>query len=134
MSVRVVLPPAVRRAIVAHTRDAQPAECCGLLLGRGARVAHAIRMANRAAPPHRYRIDDRAHIALRKILRDIRPPLTIVGVYHSHPRGSLEPSATDRAEAHYPDWVHVIAGTHGRRVRLAAFRIRAGRVRRVAIV
>ena len=134
MSPRVVLPSVVRRAIAAHARDAHPAECCGLLLGRGARVAYAIRMSNRATQPHRYRLDDRAHIALRRLLRDMRPPLAIVGVYHSHPRGPIEPSALDRAEAHYPEWVHVIAGARGRRVHLAAFRIRAGRVRRMVIV
>jgi proteasome lid subunit RPN8/RPN11 len=127
---RVVLPPAVRRAIVAHARDAQPAECCGVLVGRGRRVAFAVRMRNVAASPTRYRLDDRAHIDLRKTLRAFRPPLAIVGVYHSHPEGRPDPSPTDLAEAHYPEWVHVIVGG-GRQLR--AFRIVGGRARRLLL-
>jgi proteasome lid subunit RPN8/RPN11 len=130
---RVSIARAVRRAVASHAREAAPAECCGLLLGRGARVMFAARMTNVADRPDRYRLDDREHIALRKILRGVRPPLEIVGVYHSHPHGPAVPSATDRAEAQYPDWVHVIAGVRNGRVQLAAFRIRAGRVIRLPI-
>lgn len=124
---------AVREAIAAHARDAHPAECCGFLLGRGTRVAFAMRMPNVASSRNRYRLDDRAHIALRKTLRAFAPPLGIVGVYHSHPDGRAAPSATDLAEAYYPDWIHVIAGVDGRRVRLGAFRIAGGRARRLTI-
>lgn len=134
MTGRVRLPGAVRRAIATHARETAPAECCGFLLGRGTSVAFAIRMVNIARDSRRrYRVDDRAHLAWRRLLRDVQPPLAIVGVYHSHPRGASAPSATDRAEAHYPSWIHIIAAVQGRRVRLGAYRIRAGRVRRLTI-
>ena len=134
MSGRVRLPAGVRRAIAAHARETAPAECCGFLLGRGTSVSFSVRMINTAREPRRhYRVDDRDHLAWRRLLRDVRPPLAIIGVYHSHPRGPVGPSATDRAEAHYPSWVHVIAAVHGRRVRLGAYRIRAGHVRQLTI-
>jgi proteasome lid subunit RPN8/RPN11 len=124
-----MLPAAVRQAIRTHADDAYPNECCGLLVGRGRQVLFAVRMQNMANTPQRYRVDDRAHIALRKSLRAFRPPLDIVGVYHSHPDGRPEPSRTDLAEAHYAEWVYVIVA----RGRLRAFRIAACRARQLAI-
>ena len=129
----VWLPAAVRRAIGAHAREALPDECCGLLVGQGRRIDFAVRMRNVAASPTRYRLEDRGHIELRRWLRAFAPPLTIVGVYHSHPDGPTEPSATDRAEAHYAGWIHLIAGLAGGRVRLRAFRIVNGRSHRLRL-
>ena len=129
----VVLPSAVRRAIVAHAREAHPAECCGLLVGGGRRVDFAVRMQNVSGSPTRYRLDDRAHIELRKTLRAFRPPLAIVGVYHSHPDGTAEPSPTDVAESHYAEWVHVIVGTRAGRSVLCAYTITDGHSHRLVV-
>jgi proteasome lid subunit RPN8/RPN11 len=126
---RVAVPAAVRRAIKAHADEARPNECCGLLVGRGSRVTFAVRMENRADSPRRFRLDDRAHITLRKTLRAFTPAVDIVGVYHSHPDGPAEPSPTDLAEAHYAEWVYLIVG----RGRLRAFRIPHGRARPLVI-
>lgn len=125
--------PGVSRAILAHARGEAPRECCGFLLGTGDDVRYAVALINRARGPTRYRVDPRDHLAVRRVLRMVAPPLEIVGVYHSHPRGPAVPSATDVAEAHYPDWVHVIA-TLGRRARTHAFRIRHGQVEPLRIV
>jgi proteasome lid subunit RPN8/RPN11 len=133
-ALRVFLPPPLGRAIVAHARRERPRECCGFLLGRGQRVQFSVPMLNVAASPTRYRIDDRTHIDVRRLLRAFTPALEIVGVYHSHPAGPSRPSPTDVAEAHYPEWIHVIADLSGARAHLAAFRIVHGQVRPVAIV
>jgi proteasome lid subunit RPN8/RPN11 len=128
--VTVVLPPAVRRAIVAHARRDRPNECCGLLIGRGGRIAFACPMANLdPAPAIRYRIDDADHIGLRRLLRRFAPRLDIVGVYHSHPAGGPRPSNRDLREGHYPDWIHLIVGFRGGRAVIYACRIRRGRAR-----
>jgi len=129
-----VVEPAVRRAIVAHARRDRPHECAGFLIGRGRRVIAAAPMENVAASPVRYRIDDAAHIDLRRTLRALSPPLEIVGVYHSHPTGDPVPSPTDIAEAHYPDWFHVIVGLKAGRARVRAFAIGRGNVRELTIV
>lgn len=125
--------PAVRRAIVAHARREGPRECCGFLLGRGGRILFALAVQNVAGGRTRYRIDDRVHLDLRRLLRGLTPSLSIVGVYHSHPAGSARASVTDIAEAMYPDWVHVIAGLGGRRPQLSAYRIADGCARDVHI-
>jgi proteasome lid subunit RPN8/RPN11 len=130
-SVRV--PRAVRRAIVDHARSARPMECCGLLVGRKTEVLFACPVRNVADSPVRYEVDPMAHIDLRRVLRGFVPPLAIVGVYHSHPRGPATPSPTDVAEALYENWIHVIVGLAGGRPRLAAYRIRRGRARPLAL-
>src|SRR6185295_3038471 len=93
------IPTAVTRAIVAHARRDHPNECCGLLLGRRGAVQFALPMENVLASPTRYRISDAAHIECRRFLRSFAPELSIVGVYHSHPAGTAEPSPRDLAEA-----------------------------------
>jgi proteasome lid subunit RPN8/RPN11 len=104
-----------------------------LLVGRTRKVMFAVAMANVEQSPVRYRLDDRAHIDLRRLLRTTRPVLSILGVYHSHPSGPAYPSPSDIAGAHYPDWVQVIVGFGGRSARLRAFRLRAGRIHPVRI-
>jgi proteasome lid subunit RPN8/RPN11 len=129
----VTLPSAVRRALVAHADRERPRECCGLLLGRGRRVQFAVPVRNQAAGVTRYELDPRAHIDVRRTVRAFVPAMAIVGVYHSHPEGLPDPSPTDIAEAAYPEWVYVIVGRRGARPRIAAYRIRRGRVARLAV-
>ena len=125
---------AVRAAIVAHARREAPRECCGLLLGDRGRILFALPMANVAADPIvRFRVDDRAHLEARRLVRRFVPPLGIVGVYHSHPKGEPQPSETDLAEAHYPEWVYLIAGVRGGRVAVRGFRIARRRALEVRI-
>jgi proteasome lid subunit RPN8/RPN11 len=131
---RVVFPKAVRRALLAHARRVRPRECCGLLVGRGTTVQFAVALPNVDTRPARFKIDDRDHLDLRRLLRGFRPPLTIVGVYHSHPRGPARPSPSDVAEAFYPEWLHVIVGLGGTPHEVRAFRIRRARAQVVHLV
>jgi len=99
-------------AVLQAVREAYPHEACGLLIGRDGVVSHAIPVANRASDPRRsYRIaaDDllAAHLAARE------RGDTIVGVFHSHPDGQPELSATDMQAAH-PGWIYMVVATRGR--------------------
>ena len=129
---RLTISRAVLAGIVRHARRDRPRECCGLLVGKRGRVLAAVATRNLANGRSRYRIDDAAHIALRRILRACSPTLAIVGVYHSHPAGHARPSETDIAEAFYPGWIHLIAGLKGR-ASVRAYRIANGRVQEVSI-
>jgi len=127
------LATSVQRAMVAHATREVPIECCGFLIGRDNDVFCAVEMDNVDRSPVRYRIDDAAHLELRRVLRGAAPPLAILGVYHSHPQGDAYPSETDVAEAHYPGWVHVIVGLGGRLPVLRAFEIVGATVRSVTL-
>lgn len=119
------LPAEVRRAMVTHARREAPRECCGLLIGQKDRVQFALALPNVASRAlTRFRIDDRQHIEIRRWLRRVQPPLEIVGVYHSHPEGDAQPSASDREEWHYPDWLYVVVGLGGNRPVISIRRLR----------
>ena len=104
----MILPAAVRDAIVSHAREAAPAECCGMLIGSAGRVDSAIRARNIAGEPTRFLIDPVDHIRTRREAR--AAGLDVVGFYHSHPHSTPVPSDTDLAEATYPNHLYVIVG------------------------
>lgn len=122
----LVLPAEVRRAIVQHARRESPRECCGFIIGGQGIVDQAVAATNVEPGTTRYQIDPGEHIALRRALR--ATDRNILGVYHSHPAGSAQPSATDVAEAHYPDWAYVIVGLRGSRASIRAFYLAAPQV------
>ncbi len=92
--------------IVAHAREAAPRECCGLLVGTPGRIEEGVAMRNVDPSPSRFQVDPEAHIQLNRSLRGTGRG--VIGAYHSHPASGAEPSPTDIAEAHYPDFVHII--------------------------
>jgi proteasome lid subunit RPN8/RPN11 len=100
-------------AIVAHARRDYPNECCGVLLGGEGEVAAAVPITNVASDPRRrYELSPAEHIAQIKKCRERSSSgsrVEVVGVYHSHPHTSAEPSPTDLREA-WPNFVYVIAG------------------------
>jgi desampylase len=84
--------------LLEEARLAHPRECCGLLLGKGHRLALARPAANVHPDPERhFEIDPKALIAAHRAMR--AGGLEILGYYHSHPNGHAEPSATDRDTA-----------------------------------
>jgi proteasome lid subunit RPN8/RPN11 len=120
----VRLPAQLRRALLDHAARAAPAECCGFIVGTPRRTVAAVPMDNIAQSRTRFRIADEAHIALRRTLRHGRPPLAILGVYHSHPDGAAWPSPSDVREANYPEWLYIIVGLSGAGPPIRCFRIR----------
>jgi proteasome lid subunit RPN8/RPN11 len=128
---QVVIAPAVVDAITAHARDDAPDECCGLLVGSGERIDEAVPTRSLERSPTRYQIDPAAHIALIKRLRG--SGRVIVGAYHSHPRSPAVPSASDIAEAYYPEFVYVIVSLAGSEPDVRAWRIREGAVAEVRV-
>jgi proteasome lid subunit RPN8/RPN11 len=100
------LSQAVLDAVVAHARRAAPGECCGMLLGSTNRIVDAVPARNLSGDPNRFLIDPEDHIAARRLAR--ARGINLVGFYHSHPHSDAYPSATDVAEASYPDCVYLI--------------------------
>ncbi|MCS7351102.1 MAG: M67 family metallopeptidase [Anaerolineae bacterium] len=117
--------------ILAHVQAEWPLEACGLLGGIGRRVLVVYPTRNELASPVRYRVhpDD-----LIRVMRELEARgWELVGIYHSHPHGPAAPSATDVAEAYYPEAVYVIAAPVRGEWRLRAFRIVNGAVQEVRI-
>ena len=116
----MILPRAVRDAVVAHAREAAPAECCGMLVGSPGAITSAVRARNLSDHPSRFLIDPKDHIQAR---RDARAAgLDVIGFYHSHPHSAAAPSATDAAEAAYPNHLYLIVGLKGEAADLRLYR------------
>lgn len=117
------------KAIVDAAEAAFPAEACGLIIGRGrgqlirvTRIVPAVNLLE--AEPGRFELDPAARIAVEKELREAEGKDRIIGHYHSHPDGSAELSATDRAMAHEPDLAWVIVGVlDGQAIQVQAHRL-----------
>lgn len=84
--------------IRAHAASEPDREVCGLLFGTEGRVEGVMAAKNVADDSaRRFEIDPAALFAALRAERGGGPRL--IGYYHSHPTGNLEPSATDRAMA-----------------------------------
>jgi proteasome lid subunit RPN8/RPN11 len=104
----VIISTQVLDDVVAHARERQPSECCGVLIGQGDRITAAIRTRNVAESPTRFLIDPEDHFDARRTAR--AQGLDVIGFYHSHPHSRAYPSPIDLAESAYPDVVHLIIG------------------------
>jgi proteasome lid subunit RPN8/RPN11 len=111
--------------VVAHAREASPAECCGVLLGTDSEVVEAVRTDNLSEDPNRYRVDPKGHFDARRSAR--RRGLEVVGFYHSHPHSEPEPSAADVSEATYPGYLYLIVRPLVEDAKIRVFRLEQGR-------
>ncbi|TYT62014.1 desampylase [Natrialba swarupiae] len=108
----LVVPDAVRDAILERARAGRPHEVCGVLGGPfdpdgRNRVRSQYPAENVADRPRtRYRIDPEEQFQIFEQLEERGEE--IVGFYHSHPRGPAEPSETDVTEATWPERSYLI--------------------------
>jgi desampylase len=111
-------------SMIAHARRDAPRECCGVLVGRDDEIVEAVATRNLSDDVNRFLIDPRDHVAA---MRDARlRGLSVVGFYHSHPHGAARPSASDLAEASYPDHLYAIVGFESAGGEVGLFRLRDG--------
>jgi len=135
MRIRRVVLDAIRD----HARRDSPYECCGLLIGTADEVLEAVATANVAADPlRRYEVSPVEHLAQIRRCRDASARgttvLAVVGVYHSHPRSSSEPSPTDWEQA-FEDFLYLIAGpVGGQPIQIRGYRLTGGRFARADLL
>lgn len=93
----LVLTPEVAREVLDHALEDAPDECCGVLLGPDEGQAERVLRADNVheEPRTRYQIDPET--MLRAVELEDAGEATVVGFYHSHPRGAAAFSEEDRA-------------------------------------
>lgn len=120
------------RTMLAHLQAVYPLEGCGLLAGRAGRVERLYSVDNALRSPTEYEMDPRQQLQAMLELEDAGWEL--LAIYHSHPHGPAEPSATDVARAYYPEALHVIVSLANReRPSVRAFSIAGGQVEEVLL-
>ncbi|EYB69718.1 Mov34/MPN/PAD-1 [Deinococcus phoenicis] len=103
----LILPPVLLDALWAHAERDAPRECVGALGGHvdvdagGAEAVALYPLANLSPDPERTYLADPGHL-LRALRAMEAGGLTLVALYHSHPRGPAWPSPTDTRLAAYP--------------------------------
>jgi len=118
--------------VIAHARECQPRECCGLLLGTSGDIVASVRARNLADSSTRFLIDPKSHIEARRAARN--QGMEVVGFYHSHPHSQAYPSATDLAEANYPECVHLIVGFVDSNAEIRIFSYAGGHATELSVV
>lgn len=108
----LIVPRRLRDEMVVHVRSSLPHEGCGLLAisngVEGATVVHFYPGENIDESPTRFTMKPEQVLTA---LLDIEHRHWHLGaIIHSHPRGPAEPSATDLAEARYPEALLGIIG------------------------
>lgn len=132
MGTGLTLRPADYAALLEHGQAEAPHEACGLLGGVGGVVRRVYRMENVSHSPWEYRMDPREQVRVMVEIENAGWELS--GIYHSHPSGPPAPSASDVAQAYYPDSVYVILAPDAQgEWRGRAYRIDEGRVEEVRL-
>jgi proteasome lid subunit RPN8/RPN11 len=117
----VVIPGAVRDAIVAHARAGLPNEACGILAGLDGRVERFFPAEPDEPSPYYYRIESRDQIRIMNAIDEAG--LDLLGIYHSHTSSPAYPSRTDAEQAFWPDAVYVIVSLAGSDPDVRGYRI-----------
>ena len=145
---RLEFPEALRQELIAHAREGDPDEVCGILAGRDGQVSRVFRVNNTAdsvsadsgvfrdresgvasagRKPVHYYMDPRDQLRVYNEVDDLG--LDVIGYYHSHTHSEAYPSQTDVEKAVYPDsyWLILSLEDRGEPV-LRGFRIDHGEV------
>lgn len=119
-------PRVLLEQMLQEARSAGEVEICGLVAARHGHPVRALLIRNIAAEPQRrFSMDPREQIEAFRQMRERGEEL--YGIYHSHPCGPVEPSATDISEAGYPDVLHLIVSLQNEVApEIRAYRFRDG--------
>ena len=113
----IFISSALLKVIIDEAETAAPEECCGLLVGRDwtegsaegdlavTRVAPSANVTE-GNPQKSFEIDPNLRFNLMREIRDSNK--RIIGVYHSHPDQSAQPSERDLAQAWEPELAWLI--------------------------
>ncbi len=130
----VALPRHLVKQMLDHASASPYAEVCGLLTARNGHPSRCIAVLNVANQPQRFfRMDPKQQIDAMRSMREQGEQL--YGIYHSHPYGPAEPSATDIEQAAYPEALYFIVSLQrdGEPL-LRAYRINNGKPKAVQLL
>jgi proteasome lid subunit RPN8/RPN11 len=119
----ITLQRSQRSQLLEFAREADPAECCGLIGGVGSLVRTIYPLRNIAADIHvSYEAAPEDLFSAQRQMRERGEEL--LAIYHSHPRSTEpRPSETDVRLAYYPQAIYFIIGLAGPVPVMQAFRI-----------
>ena len=129
----VRLPRPIVNQILSHAQGSPEAEICGLLAARDGHIVASYPIPNVASDPDiLFEMDPQAQIQAIRHMRDNDHEL--YAIYHSHPHSPARPSATDLANATYPEAVYLIVSLNTKGVlEMRGFRLQDGKVEELGL-
>ena len=99
----LTIPKAFADDMIAHSRQEDPNECCGILAGRNDVVQNIYRIKNSTPSPYRYVMEPQEML---NAMRDADSnEWDITAFYHSHTHSPAYPSPTDVRMAQQSGWL-----------------------------
>ena len=125
--------PELVDAIVAHSREELPNECCGMVAGRDGAATAVHRARNSFASPMRYEVHPSDQFRITMEIEEGGEE--IAAIYHSHTRSPAYPSQTDiNLATNWPDPLYLICSLENPDEPVVrAFAIREGEVEEAAL-
>ena len=120
------------QTMLAHLQTHYPLEACGLLAGTGNHAVYLYAIDNVLASPVAYEMDPQQQ--LQAMLDLEAQGWEMTAIFHSHPTGPEQPSATDITQSYYPECVYIIVSLLDRKMPVVrGFRIENGRYHEVRL-
>ena len=91
--------------MIAHAREEDPNECCGILVGKDLEVRQGYRITNTTKSPYRYLMDPQEFLNAERDAE--RQGWELLAFYHSHTHSPPYPSLTDVRMALQSGWLDV---------------------------
>jgi len=104
-STQISLSTATR--LLGDAQDSPQHEICGLIASDADNIQSSYPIQNIAATPDtHFEMDPQQLIATTKLIRERGHKM--IAIYHSHPKGNIEPSALDIQQHQYHDLLYII--------------------------
>lgn len=118
--------------MIEHAVKELPNECCGVLLGRNNTVERVVPMRSIPPSPGSYFMDPSQQVDVFTEME--KQGETLLGIYHSHPKGPLQPSGADLHLAFHPDAIYFIISLEDREnLKIGAFKLEQGKFKEIKI-
>ena len=102
----IKIPISIYQQIVEHAKKESPAECCGILGGKGDTVEKVFVLQNAEKSPIRYSMSPQEQLRVFEVIE--KESMEMLAIYHSHPHTMPFPSETDVKLAFYPEVSSII--------------------------
>ncbi|MCX5903997.1 MAG: M67 family metallopeptidase [Proteobacteria bacterium] len=128
----IALPLELRNAMIDHARRELPNECCGVVIGQQGVFERVIPVTSIHPAPDAYFMSPGEQVEIFTELGTSGGSL--LGIYHSHPKGPVSPSGMDISLAFHPDAVYFIVSLKNKKQpEVRAFRIEKQVVTEISI-
>ena len=130
---QIKIPKVSKEIMLKQALNELPHECCGLLLGKNGKIKRTLPMRNTEPSPEAYFMDPSQQV---EVFTDMeKKGETLIGIYHSHPKGPSTPSGADLKMAFHQDTVYIIISLEKKNnPELKAFILEKGSFKEVKLI